>query len=327
MTHLLIPDVSTPGNNASDDNSVVIRLGFTAEPIVDIGGSSESPLYSECLARMMVADKLLLTSGDFVDDLDAFGGIDLLDVAVVDLVLDALMEVPHVALGCNISPRTLSDPVAWKRVVRSIDERSWLAQRLTLEITETCPLNEIPGLGQQLAEMQRLGCRIAIDDFGASFGSTKHLQDVDIAWDLVKIDRACFVDLRDHASSYARLHSLVSSAARFSPIVVVEGIETYDRLSAARDAGACFGQGWLFDGSVRDRWMRPEAASRLTAAMKRNCTMQQQVLRPVSSSGQNTCIPHKRLLSAGKMRPHALVHDVADFVWSLVKLRGIGEMS
>jgi EAL domain-containing protein (putative c-di-GMP-specific phosphodiesterase class I) len=325
MTHPLIPDASAAGDAASDDGSLVIQLGFTAEPIVDIGGSSEAPLYSECLARMMVADSVLLKSGDFVDDLEACGGIDLLDAAVVGLVLDALIDAPNVALGCNISPRTLSDPVAWKRVVSSIDERQWLAKRLTLEITETHPLNEIPDVAGRLAEVQRLGCRIAIDDFGAGYASANHLQGVDIKWDIVKIDRSCFGDLRDSPSRRTRLHSLVSQASRFAPIVVVEGIETYDRLSIAQEAGARFGQGWLFDGPVRDRWMMPGAASQLTAAMQKNRVMVQQPMRPAAPSGQATFTPYKRSLSANPGFSQALTQDVADLVWALVAHRRIGE--
>lgn len=335
MTQPVIPDVSTTSGTVSDDESVVIRLGFTAEPIVDICSACETPLYSECLARLMVADNLTLKGGDFVDDLEACGRIDLLDSAVVGLVLGALVDTPNVMLGCNISPRTLSDPIAWNGILRSIQERQWLARRLVLEVTETCPLNEIPDVARRLTEAQRLGCQIAIDDFGAGYASALHLQGVDIKWDIVKIDRSCFGGPQDTRSLSARLQGLVSQASCLAPLVVVEGIETYDRLKMAQDAGARFGQGWLFDGSVRDRWMVPGSASQLTAAMKKYRTMAQSLMRsatpsgpgPGQGQGQGAYVPYTKPFSTTKGFSHALTTDAADLLGSLVAHREIGEAS
>lgn len=327
MTHPLIPANAGTGGTTSDDGSVVLRLGFTAEPIVDISTASEIPLYSECLARLMVADTLMLNSGDFVDDLEACGTIGLLDSAIVELVLDTLADTPNVALGCNISPRTLSDPVAWSGILRGLYERQWLAKRLVLEVTETSPLREVPDIAQRLGEVQRLGCRIAIDDFGAGYASTQHLQGTNIQWDIVKIDRSCFRDLQDSRSLRRRLQGLVSEASRFAPLVVVEGIETYDRLSIAQDAGARFGQGWLFDGSVGDRWIVPRLAAQLTVAVKTYRAKGQQMMRPITPSGQGAYAPQTKLLSTRKGFSHALTTDAADLLGALVAQREIGEVS
>lgn len=329
MTRPSIPDADATAGAASDEGSAVVRLGFTTEPIVDIGDASETPLYSECLARLMVTDHLMLQSGDFVDDLEACGRIDLLDSAVVELVLDALADTPNVTLGCNISPRTLSDLTAWNGILRGLHERQWLARRLILEITETCPLNDIPKVARHLAEVQRLGCQIAIDDFGAGYASTQHLQGLKIQWDIVKIDRNCFGDLQDGLSLRTRLQTLMAQASRFAPLVVVEGIETYERLSVAQEAGARFGQGWLFDGSVRDRWMVPGSASQLTAAVKKYRAMVQQLMRPAAPSGQGqgAYASYAGLRATNKRLSHTLTTNAADLLGSLIARRRIGEAS
>ncbi len=274
-------------SSADNRSSSVITLGFSAEPVVDISGSSEGLLYSECLARMMMAGDVI-RGGAFIDDLETYGGIELLDAAIIDLVLDALADDPKVLLGCNISPRTLSDTTAWKSVLRRVDQRQWLAGRLTLEITETCPLSEIPHARARLAELKRLGCRIAMDDFGAGYSRPQHLQDANIEWDIIKIDRSCFAGQQDAASLHGNLHSLMSQASRFAPVLVVEGLETYDRLAAAQNAGARFGQGWLFEGAIRDRWTTLPAGSRLSTAIKRGCATVKPRPLSVSRSGQSS---------------------------------------
>lgn len=325
--------------SAGADDSVVMQLGFTAEPIVDIGTSSadplysgplySAPLYSECLAQMMVVENNQLESGDVLNDPAPYGHMDLLDEAVVDLVLDALSDTPNIALGCNISLRTLSCSTAWASILRRIDARQWLAKRLTLEISETYPLSDISDVARRLSEVQRLGCQIAIDDFGAnpsntSPSSASQFHGVNIKWDIVKIDRGCFRTLQDGPSPLTRLHSLVSQASRFAPIVVVDGIETYDRLSVAQDAGVRFGQGWLFDGPVRDRWMMPGTASQLTKAILKYRMMAQQLMQPAAPAGQGNCLLHTRSGSPENALSDALAHDVADLLRPLIAPRGIG---
>ncbi len=266
--HVTLTRSGGPGDGL-DANPPAIRLGFCAEPIVDLVHFDATALYSECLARMMVAESVLLKASDFVGDLEARGDIGLLDAAMVDLVLDVLADEPYTHLGCNVSPKTLADANAWRWLLYRIESRAWLASRLTLEITESSPLNEIAGAAERLGEAKRLGCRLAIDDFGAGFAAPAYLLGIEVAWDMIKIDRHCFGDLRKTPSARDGLHALVGRAACFAPIVVVEGIETKEHLAAARAAGARFGQGRMFDGPVCDRWNVPDEATgaRLTAAL------------------------------------------------------------
>lgn len=269
MNVLSMEPNKNPCSRRPDDSRGDIRLGFVAETIVDLLHLDAAPLYSECLARMTVAESVLLTASDFVGDLEAQGVIGLLDAAIVDLVLDALADDLHIRLGCNISPRTLADRAAWNNLVRRIGARSALAARLTLEVTESAPLDDIPEAAARLREARALGCRLAVDDFGAGFATSAYLRGLDIQWDLVKIDRACFGDMRKTPSKRDGLRSLVGLAACFAPVVVVEGIETRQHLAAARDAGAHYGQGWIFDGAVRERWTAPGvvAGAQLAGAM------------------------------------------------------------
>ncbi|ACL62635.1 EAL domain-containing protein [Methylobacterium nodulans] len=269
MSAPILGNVVGNAGGGPDAGSAAIRLGFAAEPIVDLAVCGAPPLYSECLVRMMVAESVLLRGAEIVEDIEAAGSIGLLDAAVVDLVLDALAEESHVILGCNISPRTLADADAWAWVMRRIEVRSWLASRLVLEITESCLLNELDGVAERLGQAKRLGCRLAIDDFGAGFATSVYLQGVDVAWDIVKIDRLCFADLRNTPSGRVDLCSLFSLARAFAPLVVVEGIETREHFDAARAAGAQYGQGWMFEGPVRHRWATSgdDIGEHLAAAM------------------------------------------------------------
>lgn len=261
--------ITQPRSAGRADRPAAIRLGFRAEPVVDLLHFDASALYSECLARVMIDGRMSLAGGDCIGELEASGDIGLLDAAVAGLVLDALADDPRAYLACNVSPRTLADADAWGWLLRCIGTRAWLAGRLTLEITESLPLDEIAEAAARLAEARRLGCRLAIDDFGAGFAVPARLRRVDIAWDVVKIDRGCFRDPPDAPRGRERLRALVLAAEAFAPVVVVEGIETRRHLAAAREAGARYGQGWLFEARAPQRWTVPddETARRLLRAM------------------------------------------------------------
>lgn len=311
--------ITQPRSAGRADRPAAIRLGFRAEPVVDLLHPGSPELYDECLARIMIDERMSLTGGDFVEDLEAGGDIGLLDAAVVDLVLDALADDPHVRLACNVSPRTLADADGWSWLLRRIGARAWLAGRLTLEITESLPLDEIPDAAMRLGGARNLGCRLAIDDFGAGYAVPARLRGVDIAWDVVKIDRGCF---RDPPRGGEGLRALVLAAEAFAPVVVVEGIETRRHLAAAREAGARYGQGWLFEARAPQRWTVPddEVGQRLLCAtVPQDAPMR----RPPVEKGPPGHSPSR----AGRNRPRSRVERFGDRVRVLLRHYGMGGMS
>jgi len=259
------------------------RLGFVGESIVDFS-SVAGLLYVECLARMLVPEATLLRGADFVPELEAKGAIALLDVAIVEMVLDALAGNADISLGCNISPRTLADPDAWERVIATIASMPIPARRLVLEITESAPLSAISDVGRRLSEAKRLGCRLAIDDFGVGFAVESEVSHANVDWDIVKIDRSFLIDEGDVPHG-RQLTSLVERARSLGPVVVVEGIETADQLVMAREAGAHGGQGRLFEAPMIECWSSPdnEKASQLSCLLMRHGA----TLQPVQGSPQD----------------------------------------
>lgn len=272
MTAAAAP-LSDPRSGGPGDGPEEILIGFVAEPIVDLAHVDAAPLYSECLARILVDGKVVLKPDAFVGELEASGDIGLLDAAMVSMVLDALEADPRAVLGCNISPGTLAVDSSWKAILRMIGGRSHLARRLVLEITENGPLDEIAGAPMRLARAQALGCRVAIDDFGAGKATIRHLQGVNVDWDIVKIDRSCLAKLRKTPSGREGLRSLFALASCLAPTVVVEGIETPEHLAAARAAGLRWGQGFFFSRPALESWTELDGAvgAKLGRRLSRVC--------------------------------------------------------
>ncbi|WP_439271277.1 EAL domain-containing protein [Pseudochrobactrum sp. HB0163] len=258
---------------AGNRQSPLLELGLSAERIVNLSSPDKGSLYEECLARLLVNEEVLLKGADFVSDLEAAGCIGVLDVAVADMMLDTLSANPFIRLGCNISPFTLADNVAWNALMRKLAARPRLAARVTLEITESAPLDEIGDVAARLRQAKACGCRIALDDFGAGYAKAGRLRHVDIDWDIIKLDRSFLKDLRKTPAGRDGLASAVALASCFAPMVVVEGIETKAQLALARASGAHFGQGWLFKADEAPLcWHRlnAEASRSIGGAMQKN---------------------------------------------------------
>ena len=62
------------------------------------------------------------------------------------------------------------------------------AERLIIEITETAAIQDVDDARGFVARVKDLGCRIAIDDFGAGHTSFRNLRKLGV--DIVKIDGA-----------------------------------------------------------------------------------------------------------------------------------------
>jgi len=253
------------------------RVGFVAETIVDLK-QRESVLYSECLARLLLPGGNIRMPSAFIPGLEAAGGITELDRFILELTLAELEANPAVSLGCNLSPDNLADDRLWASVVERIAEHPHLASRLVLEITESRPLDEIPQVTQRLAQVRELGCRIAIDDFGAGYASPFRLLGLDMEVDIVKIDKSFLHARQRTPSGKDNLLRIVGLGLCLAPVVVAEGIETKEQLMMTRAAGATHGQGFLFPRDTPGRWRTIDrcALVSLVARIMEPCDMASQ---------------------------------------------------
>lgn len=116
-------------------------------------------------------------------------------------------------------------------------------KNVVIEILETGVSDEA-----QLADAARLyrklGCRIAIDDFGVGFSNFDRL------WrlrpDFVKIDRSVIASAAREKHPKLVLANMVKLIQQCGAKVVVEGIETRDEALTALDVHADFLQGYYF---------------------------------------------------------------------------------
>jgi len=145
------------------------------------------------------------------------------------------------AVFINVHPQELQE--GW--LVRPDDPIYSHDAEVFLEVTESVPLTHYALCLSVLREVRnRGGIQLVVDDLGAGYSNLKRISDLEPQ--VVKLDR----DLIMGVDRNPRQRQLVTSVVRLCndlrALVVAEGIETEDELSALRDTGAHYGQGYLF---------------------------------------------------------------------------------
>lgn len=163
----------------------------------------------------------------------------------------------HLAVAVNVSAKQLELP-GEAEVLRSIIAEAGVEpSKLTIELTESTFIEDAVWLREQLEGFQRLGIRIAVDDFGAGSAGLSHLRDV--PFDILKIDKAYIDDLETSAESVSLVRGVVELAHGLHARLVAEGIETPGQLSILRDMGCDFGQGFFLGrpmtAEALERWI------------------------------------------------------------------------
>jgi len=86
-----------------------------------------------------------------------------------------------------------------------------------------------------------IGCRFALDDFGAGFSSFGYLKHLPV--DFIKIDGTFVQHMADDVLDQAMVRSIIDVAHTLGKLTVAESVEDARTLKLLRASGADFAQG------------------------------------------------------------------------------------
>lgn len=147
-------------------------------------------------------------------------------------------------VSVNCSLREFGQPNFVAEIERTLRESGLAPARLRIEITEQVITGGRRQAEATLRELQRIGIRIGIDDFGSSASTLNGLENLPI--DYLKIDRS-FLHAPDGAGSRLELmQAVVGLVHKLDMSVVGEGNETDAEVARLRLLACEFGQGNYF---------------------------------------------------------------------------------
>ena len=206
-----------------------------ARPVIDLRTNEVS--FYELLIRLRAPGGILIPPSVFLYTAERFGMAVATDEWVTGRAIQLLeqMDTAHpLALGVNISGASLLGA----QFITFLQ-----AQLLIFELSEAVVMANLEGARRLKQSLVKLGCRLALDDFGAAFGSFFYLKHLRV--DVLKIDgdyvRGLGTD--NDPTDCLIIEALVKLAKGLGAIVVAEFVGDQETRQKLLAMGVHLGQG------------------------------------------------------------------------------------
>jgi EAL domain-containing protein (putative c-di-GMP-specific phosphodiesterase class I) len=219
------------------------RFVLHAQPIVDL--ARDEIVQYEVLLRMVDEHGDVIPPDAFLPVAERFGTIGAIDRWVVSHAIREMGAVRvaggRLPLAVNVSGLSAGDPELLDLIERELAHAGIEPCDLVVELTETAAVADIPRARRFAEALRELGCRFALDDFGAGFGSFYYLKH--LPFDVLKIDGE-FVKHADTNPTDRLVIAAVTEIARgMGKQTVAEFVPNDTAIDLLLRNGVDFGQG------------------------------------------------------------------------------------
>jgi cyclic-di-GMP phosphodiesterase TipF (flagellum assembly factor) len=232
------------------------RIELYLQPVVTL--PQRRVRYYEALMRLRMPDDRIVAAAEFLPFAQASGLLPEIDHLMLSRCVRVVRRLQaknrDVGVLCNISGTTLTDPVAFPRILDLAQANRALASALMFEVpyavVRSGDLRENDGI----AALTNLGFRLSVDhvtDFRFEPGDLAALK-----CRFFKIAAAVLLDPHQQANAKIHLADLSGLLARFGIDLIAEKIEVESTVVDLLDFDVKFAQGNLFSPP---RPIRPES--------------------------------------------------------------------
>jgi diguanylate cyclase (GGDEF)-like protein len=152
--------------------------------------------------------------------------------------------LPALPMSVNLSPRQLQHPDLVTMIGQVLDETGLDPRWLDIEITEAALMQDLELAGKVLREIEQLGVRITMDDFGIGCSSLGYLQQ--FPFHTLKIAQSFVQELEEGSPNTAMLSALIALGRSLNLRVIAEGVETEQQANLLRSLQCEEMQGYRF---------------------------------------------------------------------------------
>ena len=174
------------------------------------------------------------------------------------VIINAAARQP-VPVAVNLSVRQLDDGEFLNDLKDLLAETGLKPDLLHFEITESMVMHNPEQSVRIMAELQAMGIRLDIDDFGVGYSSLAYLKRFPVYG--LKIDRSFIQDIPADQNDSAITLAIIAMGHSMGLRVIAEGVETVEQLEALRGFGCDEFQGYYFSRPIPvDAFLRLRAA-------------------------------------------------------------------
>ncbi|PCI23119.1 MAG: GGDEF domain-containing response regulator [Piscirickettsiaceae bacterium] len=215
------------------------------QPVVQVSDGRVS--HYETLLRLQNEQGELLSPEKFIPVAERMGLIQQIDLWVVTSIIDLIAALPEadkdISFTVNLSSHALQCDYILP-VLKQKLESTWVSpSRLTFEITETAAVTNFEKTRQMVSKIRALGCRFALDDFGAGFSSFNYIKNFPV--DYLKIDGQFISNLVCDAADQVLVKSMIDVAHSLGKKAIAEYVSNAEILRLLKEFGVDYVQGFL----------------------------------------------------------------------------------
>jgi EAL domain-containing protein (putative c-di-GMP-specific phosphodiesterase class I) len=219
------------------------------QPIVSLADGRVA--HYEALVRL--ADEpggRLIAPASFLPAAERYGLIREIDRMVLDKVATLLGDRSSAnghggrltSIAMNLSALSVTDGGMLAHIERGLALRRADPSRLVIEVTETASISDMERAKAFCTGVQELGCAIALDDFGAGFGSFHYLKHLPFRY--LKIDGDFIRGLPDSPNDQLVVKALVGLVTGMGASTIAEFVGDQPTMRLLRDYGVDYAQGF-----------------------------------------------------------------------------------
>jgi EAL domain-containing protein (putative c-di-GMP-specific phosphodiesterase class I) len=145
-------------------------------------------------------------------------------------------------VAVNLSGLSVTDGTMLAHIERCLDRHGVDPSRLVIEITETAAISDMDRARAFCRGVSSLGCAVALDDFGAGFGSFQYLKH--LPFDYLKIDGGFIRGLPHSPKDQLVVQALAGLARGMGVQTIAEYVTDRATLELLRRYGVDYAQGF-----------------------------------------------------------------------------------
>ena len=240
------PDLPAPGpfvsqeviRDALDNDNFVLFC----QPVFSL--QAERITQYELLLRLRDENGRMVRPFSFLEPADRYGLMAEIDRWVVQHALDLLERdlSGDLRLEVNIAAQSLNDFELTSLIEQHIAMSDLDPGRLILEVSENVAAAHLEEAQRLAKRLRGLGCGFALDDFGSTFASFRHLRDLPINY--LKIDGDLVVTVTESRTATLTIKSLVELAKGLGAETIAEYVSDDQTLEFLREQGVGYAQGY-----------------------------------------------------------------------------------
>lgn len=202
----------------------------------------------ECLVRLIDETGKVIAPFFFLDISKKSNQYTKLTKIVIEKAFKKFEHLPY-EFSVNISYDDIENN-DFLDFIKDMLTKYNVSNKVVFEILEDEGIKNYNLLINFVDEVKKLGCKVAVDDFGSGYSNFEHLLKMNV--DYLKIDSSLIKNVVKDENSYKITKTIIEFAKNLNLKTIAEYVENAEIFSIIKELGADYSQGYYFSAPLEE---------------------------------------------------------------------------